>query len=129
MFFEIPTIWKEKTEESANPTPPDPPTRGPKLKRSDTSGTERLTKKRQISKWRPRRIGLFFAQNVQNPQLNSSATRDTAWTCLVLIEPIECSENFVFCYRKMSAVLQPTDTKPAPNARCLGGLRRYTIEE
>ena len=129
MFFEVPTIWKEKKQKETW-VPAAPPRKKRMLKRSHDSGTEPLSKKRTLSNWRPRRIGIFFSENVEQPaQANSngtiSGTGEKPWTCLVLIEPIDSKEEFLFCYRKMV----DTPTGPPPNARCLPGERRYTIEE
>src|SRR5436190_7123214 len=108
MFFEVPTIWKQKKkkETSVPASLPAPLAKKRILKRSHISGTEPLSKKRKLSNWRPRRIGIFFSENVEQPaQATSngtiSGTGEKAWTCLVLIEPIDSKEEFLFCYRKM----------------------------
>jgi hypothetical protein len=136
MFFEIPTIWKEKREESSSQSdtepPPnqsirEPPPRIPWLQRALTGENDLSSKKQELANWRPRRIGIFFSQNdnpfQSNNNNNQSPAGEKTWTCLVLIEPIENFKNFVFCYRKK------TVNENTVNARCLDGPARYTIEE
>lgn len=127
MFFEVPTIWKEKKATASSvPSGPDDVIKTNTLKRSRSSGTGKISKNRTLPKWRPRRIGIFFSQN-HNPREENSVINKNAWTCLILVEPIENSDNFVFCYRKIATQTGPDN--PRPNARCLPGRRRYTIEE
>jgi hypothetical protein len=124
MFFEIPTIWKGRKEESSRQTDTEPRPKKSWLNRARTSSYDLLNN--ELPKWRPRRIGIFFSQNDDPFQSNNNGqgvTCEKAWTCLVLIEPIENYENFVFCYRKKTAIPN------ALNARCLDGPARYTIEE
>ena len=127
MFFEVPTIWKEKrANTSPAPSGPDQVKKTHMLKRSRSSGTEKISKNRTLPKWRPRRIGVFFSQN-HDPQGENRELNQNAWTCLILVEPIENIDNFVFCYRKIAT--QADRDNPRPNARCIPGRRRYTIEE
>ena len=76
---------------------------------------------------------MFFAQNfsegklkgsIDNGKEPSGAVEEPSWTSLVLVEPIaiEDDEQLLFCYRKI-------EDKGEPNANCVSGRRRYTIEE
>jgi len=81
---------------------------------------------RTLPNWRPRRVGVFISQN-QDKGANGASIDETPWTCLVLVEPLEMSQNeLAFCYRK---VVRSTNNYPPPNARCVDGDHHYTIEE
>jgi len=87
---------------------------------------------RTLPNWRPRRVGVFVSRNPCTDEGHDASNTgaadddDTPWTCLVLVERLEKTENeYVFCYRKVSR----ETAFPPPNARCISGLRHYTIEE
>jgi hypothetical protein len=140
MFFEVPTIWKEKICHRKPTGAPDPPkwTIPALLKRSSSSGVGKVSMNRTLPNWRPRRIGVFISKNqdpnqVPNNPNGSTSTAagssidDKAWTCLVLVEPLEKTQknDLVFCYRKVAT---STDFPP-PNARTFAGRGHYSIEE
>jgi len=86
---------------------------------------------RTLPNWRPRRVGVFVSRNPCTDAGSDAGTGatdhdDTPWTCLVLVERLEKTENeYVFCYRKVAR----ETAFPHPNARCISGPRHYTIEE
>jgi len=139
MFFEVPTIWKEKIchRKPAGDSGPPKWTIPTFIKRSSSSGVGKVSMNRTLPIWRPRRVGVFVSKNQDpNPVTNSpdgstrkatgSSIDDNAWTCLVLVEPLEKTQNdFVFCYRKVAI---STDFPP-PNARTVSGHGHYSIEE
>lgn len=138
---------KGNTQQPHVPHNPDAPN---KLKRSSTSGTERLSKDHALSKWRPRRVGIFFAHDHESTDScnnKSNYTHDEPiWTCLILVEPVKLfvphqtihqhfvptmDEELLFCYRKIITQDTPSSKQPEtlPNARCQQGPAWYTIEE
>lgn len=158
MFTEIPTIWRKKPQPNQQQSQQsDDPQNPYKLKRSSTSGTERLSKDHALSKWRSRRLGIFFVQNKPKSSANESSTNkgksvetssdsdcEIPWTCLVLVEPIkefepqreirrhftpDTDEELLFCYRKIITQNAPNHPTTLPNARCHDGEAWYTIEE
>lgn len=144
LFVEIPTIWKIKSKQpSAQHQSDKAKTTMNKLKRV-SSTVEKLSKDHALSKWRPRRVGIFFAQD-ENPSTSPSEgeviaeTNEPPWTCLVLVEPIKSfdshiplryhDEDFAFCYRHIITKDSPKYDSLRTNARCQEGAARYTIEE
>jgi hypothetical protein len=133
MFFEVPTIWKEKISHREPAEAPDPPKWIPALlKRSSSTGIGKVSMNRTLPDWRPRRVGVFISKNHDPDQVSNNivgaaaAIDENAWTCLVLVEPLEKTQNdFVFCYRK----IERSADYPTPNARTVDGRRHYSVQE
>ena len=138
MFFEIPTIWKKKRCPPQSCNVFEAPKTAPTLNRIRTNITTRFSKTSSLAIWKPRRIGVFFAQRSADNEANGTgegrhrqnvAATESSRICLVLIEPSQVNddEHLLFCYRKVHN--EDSLHKPRPNANTMSGRRRYTIEE